>query len=252
MLTSNVGNTPGFSELVQSVEWGGIYSCWNGERGLLSSLSTIGSASTDAGNTGNTTTLRPGLVMAVKTSDSKWYPYDPTQTDGRQNAAGVLPFGVPMLGIAGSVEDKVMSILTRGNIIAAQAVNLDAQAQRQLEAIGFNFDAPLKKQLIVKAADYTVVAADNGAEFQATAAVNFTLPAAAAGYEFTFTQTANANLVVTGSTNIVCDGNAGATSITYSTASHKIGSRLRLTTQYVGSAWKYVAENLGGTTMTIA
>ena len=50
-----------------------------------------------------------------------------------------------------------------------------------------------------KSGNYTVTADDNGLLFLATAAVTFTLPTKQNGLAFRFAQTADANLVITGS-----------------------------------------------------
>ena len=99
----------------------------------------------------------------------------------------------------------------------------------------------------------SVVAADNGKLFLATAAVNFTLPTKANGLAFRFLQTADANMVITGSSDIVTIHNAGASSITYSTANQKIGSHILVECVYTAaSTLRWIVSNLGGTTMTIA
>lgn len=251
---------------------------WLGERvenRTLDFLYTISSTAADAGNT-PTTVLRGGLVMAVKASDSKLYQYDPTATDGTQNPVGILPQTTSTLDGNGTATDKTgVAIWVGGAFDPAQVLTttgtIDARAQRILTQRGFVFNvcpadiASSTAQLgseafhgggtrtAYKAADYTVTAADNGTRFFATTgAVNFTLPTIAPGLAYEFIQTTNNNLVVTGSTNILTTNNAGASSITYSTANLKLGSQLRVEAVRVGSAYLWLASNIGGTTMTIA
>ena len=110
---------------------------------------------------------------------------------------------------------------------------------------------------LVKAANYAVLAGDSGKTLFATAAVDFTLPAAAAGLNYTFMQTADANMAILApgsNDSIITKGDDGADSVTFSTAGQKIGSALYVTaiTLDDGATYKWFAVNIGGTTATIA
>ena len=60
-------------------------------------------------------------------------------------------------------------------------------------------------------------------------------------------------LVIAGSADIVAKGNAAANSVTFSTASEKIGSHVLVECVYVGtSTLKWLVTNLGATTPTVA
>jgi hypothetical protein len=97
-----------------------------------------------------------------------------------------------------------------------------------------------------KAASYTVLVTDSGTVFTASAAATFTLPAVAdaTGCYFTFINTADTNMVITApSGTLVADGNASATSATFSTTSHKIGGCI----QVVCNGTKYLMMSVGNT-----
>lgn len=89
--------------------------------------------------------------------------------------------------------------------------------------------------------------------FLATAAATFTLPTKANGLAFRVAQTADANLVISGSSDIIHKGNASASTVTFSTANEKIGSSVLIECVYTGSSTlKWLVTNLGGTTATVA
>jgi hypothetical protein len=97
---------------------------------------------------------------------------------------------------------------------------------------------------VSKAASYTVLQEDSGSVFIATAAATFTLPAVAssAGCTWTFINGADTDMVVTAPAGtLVADGNAAATSATFSTASHKIGGSCIIT----GNGTKYYLQQTG-------
>jgi hypothetical protein len=85
------------------------------------------------------------------------------------------------------------------------------------------------QNVVAKTASYTLLPTDSGTLFHttgATGAVTFTLPAVAtsAGLTYTFMNTVDQNMVVAAPTDtMVADGDATATSATWSTTSHKIG-----------------------------
>lgn len=89
-----------------------------------------------------------------------------------------------------------------------------------------------------KAADYTVLVTESGTIFTASAAATFTLPAVASatGCYYTFINAANTDMAVTApSGTLVADGNASATTATFSTSSHKIGGCVQVVCN--GSKW---------------
>jgi hypothetical protein len=87
-----------------------------------------------------------------------------------------------------------------------------------------------QRNVVQKGASYTVLVTDSGTIFEAiTGAVTFTLPTAALatatpGLEFDFFNTVDANMAITAPSGLLMtDGNASATTATFSTTSHKIG-----------------------------
>lgn len=267
-----MGSLPGISALVQSHEavilWGGSQA-----RVLYDTDCVIGSAAVDAGNTPSTT-LRAGLILGRKTSDGLLYQYNPAATDGTEVPVGVLLNSLPMLGASGSVENKdagAQGVIIAGPVKTASLTILGTAftssayewiARRLLDG-AFLLDDDKNRMLarcdyacaVQKAADYTVVAADQGKKFIATAAAAFTLPTPEVGLTFEFLQTADANMSIASAgsaDDIIVDGDLAADSVTFSTSSHKIGSRARVTCELVGAAPKWTIMNLGGTTMTIA
>ena len=99
---------------------------------------------------------------------------------------------------------------------------------------------------------YTVLAADTGTLFLATAAATFTLPTKAAGLAFGFYNLTDANMAITSAgsaDDIIADGDATADTVTFSTSTHKIGSAAVVCISPDLLFW--LAFNVGGTTATV-
>ncbi len=222
----------------------------------------------DAGSS-PTSVLRAGLVLGKVKATGLLEKYDPTATDGTQVAFCVLAQGISMLDSAGSAQQKQVHVLWKGILQADQLLLLDNMARKQLLRSGrYLFDeahsataansvalaGDLHLSEVAKAGPtYTVVAADAGTLFVAGGACNFTLPTIAAGLgPFEFLNAADADMVITSAAgdDILADGNAAADTVTFSTSSHKIGSRARIRANAAGTLWLF--ENLGGTTATVA
>lgn len=234
------------------------------------------SSTVDSGNT-PTTTLRAGLIMGFNPSTKKWSIWDPDATNGTQFAAGVLKNTVSTLDVQGSAEDKFVGwIVTSGRIQSSRLIVPGASTP---SIIGHQYEYLLRRQLSknfmlddaqynpvlfpgdlieVRAANYTVTYQDNGKLFittGATGAVTFTLPANPyKGLIYDFVAGADQNLIVAAATadTIVTDGDLAADSVQFSTASHIIGSRVRLEgLGGTGANGRWLATNLGSTTMTV-
>jgi hypothetical protein len=256
-IQSAVGAGPGIQSKVESQE----RQVWWGHENLriFDPMPAIKSTAVDSGNT-PTTHLRGGLVMAKITSGGLWAEYDPSQTDGRQIARGVLMGGLSMLSTSGAAEQKQGVILIGGLLKASQLLGLDASARQQLSRT-FIFDDDIQGRIwggsffqeVSKAANYTVVAADNLTEFVATAAVDFTLPAIGRGYRFKFRQTADADLNVISAEgdNIVAEGNATADQVGFATSSEKIGGAFIVYSNRAGDAWVVENASAGNNTVTV-
>lgn len=257
----NRGNAPGFETALETEEAQVFRSGRGGQTMVVDSPRvTVLSSSVDAGNT-PTTTLRGGNLMALVDASAKANTYSADATDGRQVPVGVLEAHLSMLQ-QGVAADRMTTLVQSGLLKQAELVGSDQQALNVLTRVGFGLDAvsPYGGLFLVrhkgvyrKSSNYTVTTSDNGMLLIATAAVNFTLPTKANGLAFEFLQTADANMVITGSTDIVVIGNAAASTVTYSTANQKIGSRIRVQCIYTAAGTlKWIVENLGSTTMTIA
>jgi len=130
-------------------------------------------------------------------------------------------------------------------------VRLGALATNILEAIsGFGYN------VVRKAADYTLTADDSGKTFLATAAVNFTLPTPAKGLHYTIGQIADANLAILSggsADNIIAKNDAGADSVTFSTAGNKIGAYCHfVAVESAADTYKWAFFNWSDCTATIA
>ncbi len=246
-MLSNPGGLPGMSAKIESME----SQIWWGHENLriFAPKPIIAAASVDAGNT-PTTTLRGGLIVAKRTADDLWYPYAPTQVDGRDVALGVLIKAVPMLNPnTGIVENKNGEILIGGNLKAAELVNLDGQARLQLsrqfildDDIAQKYFATEFIREIPKTGDYTITGAFTGTEFTtegAAGTVIFTLPAIAKGLAFKFYNHVDQTMTVTSAegNNIVAFNDLAATSISFATAGNKIGAVAIVRANYAGTKW---------------
>jgi hypothetical protein len=253
------GNVPGFGAAVEAQE---SEVTWSGRKGqdLVATrhITLVGTA-TDTGNTPNTT-LRGGILLGVVDASGKLDTYSPDATDGRQIAVGILEHAQSTL-VDGVATDRFTQMLVHGLVREGELINLDPRGKQQLGQ-RFVFDRENSPQAGVlmhprgvyrKSANYTVVAADNGLMFLATAAVTFTLPAKQNGLAFRFAQTFDGNLVISGAGDIIHKNNASANTVTFSTAGEKIGSQVLVECVYTNTGTlKWLVSNVGGTTATVA
>lgn len=241
---------PGSTGIIESAE---RTVQWYGENGQGLHFyrgADIDSTAVDATNT-VTTVLRPGLVMARLDATGQWVDYDPDAVDGSQEAQGILTEELNMMDPATSaVQDRSQRILVRGGAIASELIGLDYQARCQLVAKGIFFDDGHNPTLpwrraVVKAANYTVLAADNGTLFTTkTGAVVFTLPTIAAGLSFFFLNSVDADMTISSAegNNIIGLHNLTADGIAFSTSSKKIGGMVRITAIYVDTTIKWIVS----------
>lgn len=256
----NVGGNPGIQASVFSAE----NQVWWGHENMriFDPLATLKSTAIDAGNL-PTTSLRSGLVLGKRDADGLYAEYDPTQSDGREVARGVLVGGISMINQAtGLVQDTFQSadqVLVGGLLKAANLIGLDGLARVQLSQ-RFIFDDELTGRgmgdgfwlrEVQKAANYVVVAADNLTEFEATAAVQFTLPAIAKGLRFKFRQVANASLIIAAPAAILIGLNGAAfTTLTFNTAGQMLGTGVVVYANKAGTKWVVEQASAPGTTIT--
>ena len=253
------GNVPGFQTKQESEEKQIVWSGPKGQDLVATKKVVIDSTAVDSGNS-PTTTLRGGLVVAIKDSDGNIYPYDADANDGTQIPYGILAKHQDML-VDGVATDRFATVLVHGLVRQNELVGID---QRSRDVLGgrfvFDRDFHASTGLLLtprgvyrKTTNYTVLSTDTGLLFVATAAANFTLPTKANGLAFRIMQSADANLVITGSADIIHKGNAAANTVTFSTASEKIGSHVLVECIYTAdSTLKWLVSNLGGTTATVA
>lgn len=223
----------------------------------------VSGAARDAGNT-PTTVLRPGLLLGRIAASGLWKEYSATATDGSNYVEGVLMTGVRATDLDGNNANRFVPVMVGGPVQAARLVGLDHVARNQMRG-RFVFDDDYANtrgwniwhRETAKAASYTVVAADAGTLFTtagASGAVTFTLPAKAAGLgPFLFLNVVDQNMVIASAgslDDILADGDLAADTITFSTASRKIGSFAMLWCNAAGTLWHFA--NLGGTAATIA
>lgn len=250
---------PGFGDAAESYEnkfaWGTKY------QGLIA-IGNFSGAARDAGNT-PTTVLRAGLLLGQITASGLLKQYDPAATDGSAVVHSVLPVSLRMQDLDANNKQRLGWVVAGGPVKAASLLNLDNNARRQMRGRfqldddlvnGFGFGDLLDE--VAKTADYTVLATDVGKLFTTTGAggaVNFTLPALAAGLgPFEFLNTVNQNMTVTAPAGkLVTFNNAAATSVAFSTAGNKIGARVRVWCNQAGTF--YYMQNLSpGNTITVA
>ncbi len=247
---------------------------WGGDASrlqILQAQAVIDGTARDAANS-PATVLRPGLVMGQVAATKKWKQYDPAATDGSQVPAGILP--VELLAVdplTGADTDRVAPIVVSAPIRAANLLVLGAAfvghaAEFAVRAAfaksGFVFDddvsaslAGLAGHVVTKAANYTVVEADNGTKFQAiTGAVTFTLPTRKAGLVYEFLQTTNNDMIINGgASHIVSANSAAGSSVTFNTSNQKLGARARFECVNMNGTLKWIYSLLStGTTGTVA
>lgn len=260
---------PGLGSAVENAERTFL---WGKHEQVLFRSGVILSTSTDKGNSPNTT-LRAGLVLA-QLSTNKWVPYSSTATDGSQVAAGVLAQDVKMLGLDGTVADRVCVVVVGGPLKGGQLLynapvstatlsGLDQQGRAQLYKCTFDDDLPGNKyqweSWIPKTADYTLVSTtDNHTVFTnagASGVVKFTLPAlldgssnpVCKGVAFRVVVEADQDvwLSAAGSDNLIVFNNAAAATVKVDQTNKRIGTVLTVETNAAGTKWVVtMASNL--------
>ena len=116
-------------------------------------------------------------------------------------------------------------------------------------------DIAFRMNVVTKAADYTVLAAESGTLFTtsgATGGIEFTLPAAEDGLIYWFVNAVDGDLKVTAdATNMVCYNNAAADTVSFETAAEQIGCGFEIFSD--GTNWYAGPFNgLVDATMTVA
>tara|TARA_R110000751_G_scaffold130619_1_gene232575 strand:+ start:2892 stop:3719 length:828 start_codon:yes stop_codon:yes gene_type:complete len=237
--------------------------------------SIIDGSARDAGNTGYTDVLRPGLLLGRITASGKLKEWNPIATDGTENLYGILGFSQKMSRMGANADRwigwvyawgflKADRIYIPGSAAAGIAGNASEHLVRAQLGKRFTFSDQLEgndfggfRNVVAKTADYSVVAADHDTLFTnraASGAVNFTLPAVALkGLSFSFYCVADQNLTVTGGTadTLITANDAAADSVAWSTSTEKIGGGF--TVYGDGTSWLVVSQSpQTGHTVTVA
>jgi hypothetical protein len=213
----------------------------------------------DAGNT-PTSVLRPGLLLGTITSSGNLVHYGANATNGSDVVTGILMNSYRMTDLDGNSVNRFVYFLAAGPVKASKIFGLDEQARSQM-AGRFLFDdrgyVPNAgwTRVTAKPAGYTVTAADSGTVFTttgATGAVTFVLPTTPAkGLRYRFLNTVNQNMVIqAASGKLIGLNNAAATTLTFSTASNKIGAGAEVMADETGGFW--IAMPIGTATPTYA
>lgn len=88
----------------------------------------VSGAALDAGNTGNTTVLRPGLIMAQITASGKWTTFVSGNSDGSEIPRGILfSLGLNTQMDGGNV-DRFLATILVGGIVNPEALCLGSSA----------------------------------------------------------------------------------------------------------------------------
>lgn len=96
----------------------------------------IDGASRDAGNTDNTTVLRPGLIMAQVTATQKWKPFDNTEDDGTEIPRGILTLLGLNTQLDGSDTDRFLATIMVGGNVNPEALCIAATTAYGLPTTG--------------------------------------------------------------------------------------------------------------------
>lgn len=212
---------------------------------LLKSIN-IATTAADAGNS-PTTELRQGLLMGKVAASAEYEHYQPNGTTGVGVAEGVLWNSRRVIDTGGTATKRIGQLMVAGNVKAGQLLLLDQQARAQM-ANRFLFDDDLPGntsgwlEVVAKAADYTVTAADNNRVFTnqgASALVTFTLPAIAKGLRYRFYSEDNDGIKITAATadTLVTHNDAAADTIAFSTTGRNIGAAFEILANADGTKW---------------
>jgi hypothetical protein len=198
--------------------------------------------------------------MGKVTASGEYREYTPTATDGSQFAEGVLFHSLRTLSpLTGTAEDKMAALVVAGPVKGGSLFGLDQKARSDMFG-RFIFDDDLYgnrsgiRDVVAKTANYTVLAADNGALFTnqgAAGAVTFTLPTIAKGLRYRFFVEAGQNVIVAAAAGdtLVVFNDAAADSIAFQTAAELIGGGLEVVANADATKW-LVFVMLGSETQT--
>ena len=93
---------------------------------------TVDNSARDSGNTGKTTTLRPGLVMGKITSSGKYAQYNASASDGTETAVGILKDQVKVIDENANAVDAQAVLVIHGRVDESALIGCDAAAKADL------------------------------------------------------------------------------------------------------------------------
>jgi hypothetical protein len=241
---------------------------------VISFNEVVDGAARDAGNTGYTDTLRPGLVLGKVTATGKVKQFDPAATDGSEVPYGVLLIAQKTTRL-GSNQDRLIGQVLRGGCLKVKGLCLADSATYGLVGHAQEFavrhafynmfkfddsvvgyDAQRFTSFVAKTGNYTLVDADAGKMFTnlgAAGAVTFTLPATPKAMQaFWFRAVANQNLIVavSGGDKLLINNDTAADSVAVQTASNIIGNGFYVVGD--GTYWHVFPQVFPGVTITTA
>lgn len=219
----------------------------------------------DAGNTGFTDVLRPGLLLGRVTSGAdvrKFKQWDPTATDGTNRIAAIL-MSAQKIQNFGADTDRIGGYIMVNGQVKAGGIAIPSTAtygivghaleyiiRAQLHPFFQLDDAPggpaLGNSYSTMSASGTITAAQNGTHFlvAGSGAVVATLPASPRlGLNYKFTNTVDQDLTITAGTpdTMIVFNDIAADSVAVSTAGRKIGATFEVIG--TGSAWVVIPSN---------
>lgn len=246
-------------ETVENVFWWGRFEQEAFIAGVLESTTV------DAGNTGYTDVLRPGLLLGKNSTSGKLNVWDPDGTDGTQDIFGVLGYSQKMKRMGTAVDRWVGWVYTWGFLKADRLLipgnadfGISGDTYEHLVRAQLNKRFTLSdllhgnafggwRNVLAKTAAYSVTEADNGTLFTTTGAagdITFTLPTTAKiGLRYGFYATTdNALTVVAGTADtMVAFNDAAADSVEFTTAGDQIGGYFEVIGD--GSKWLVIPSH---------
>lgn len=245
---------------------------WGPQKAQYFYPGVIAGTTRDAGNTGFTDVLRPGLLMGYNPTARKWAHFDPAATDGTQTPAGVL-LTATKVTINGTNFDRFNGIILVRGMIRAAGLSIAASATQGIvgnanewlirNALDQNFVfddrvqgyRPDQAVQFVSAATLTITEVMAGTKFILTGATNktLTLPATPKlGLRYSvFNKGAGTVLVNSVTADILTTLNdETADSVALSTASQIIGGGFDIMGD--GARWLIIPQVYSGQTVTVA
>lgn len=265
-------STPGMGAVAEIVE-APTGMKWGKPHPLQWLPARISGAARDAGNTGYTTVLRPGLLLGTIAATGLMKQWDPTAIDGSHKISGVLPFALPVTQ-SGTDTERFISVVAGGSIVerglaiaSSTSWGIDGHAEeyniRSQMTPGFVFDDDPMHALtswreggiMIIAASATLSEVHNGTLIVvrgASGAVNLTLPATPKkGLRYRVFNAVDQNLTLTAGTadTMVTLADLTADSVALSTSSEKIGGSFEVIGD--GTGWLVIPSLWEGQTPTI-